>query len=225
MRVEALLDRVAATIQTLDQIAGVQVVLPAAAPAVYRSMGSAGFRPDPVFPQRLRDSRARGARLVLFDGPAASGQRVLVDRRRRMLAAPEWEPMHAYIRQIEWADYVATPIPGHGRGGAINCYLARDASATDGLLAFLRGMADVVAAAGQAPGAGGDDGVLARLTPRENEVLALLGEGLSNRDLGLRLDVSERTARTHVSNVLMKLDLTSRTQAALLATRLGLTAP
>jgi DNA-binding NarL/FixJ family response regulator len=60
------------------------------------------------------------------------------------------------------------------------------------------------------------------LTRREREVLMLVGEGRSNQEIAGLLGISERTARTHVSNVLRKLNLTSRTQAALLATRAGL---
>jgi DNA-binding NarL/FixJ family response regulator len=62
----------------------------------------------------------------------------------------------------------------------------------------------------------------ALLTPRERQILTLLGEGHSNREIANILVISERTARTHVSNVLSKLNLTSRTQAALLAIREGL---
>jgi DNA-binding NarL/FixJ family response regulator len=60
------------------------------------------------------------------------------------------------------------------------------------------------------------------LTPREREVLALVAEGASNRQIAERLVVSERTARTHVSAILTKLGLVSRTQAALWAVREGL---
>lgn len=60
------------------------------------------------------------------------------------------------------------------------------------------------------------------LTARERQVLALVGEGRSNREIATILVISERTARTHVSNVLSKLNLTSRTQAALMAIREGL---
>jgi DNA-binding NarL/FixJ family response regulator len=55
------------------------------------------------------------------------------------------------------------------------------------------------------------------LTPREKEVLAQLGHGASNKEIAHKLDITERTARTHVSNILGKLGLTSRTQAALWA--------
>jgi len=60
------------------------------------------------------------------------------------------------------------------------------------------------------------------LTPREREILVLVAQGKSNRDIARALVISERTARTHVSNVLTKLDLASRTQAALWAVREGL---
>jgi len=60
------------------------------------------------------------------------------------------------------------------------------------------------------------------LTPREREILVLVAQGRSNRDIANALVISERTARTHVSNVLNKLALASRTQAALWAVREGL---
>jgi DNA-binding NarL/FixJ family response regulator len=62
----------------------------------------------------------------------------------------------------------------------------------------------------------------AELTTRELEVLRLLGAGKANKEIAAELQISERTARTHVSKILGKLDLTSRTQAALWAVRQGL---
>ena len=55
------------------------------------------------------------------------------------------------------------------------------------------------------------------LTEREKDVLRLLGQGMSNKDIGSTLFITERTARTYVSNILGKLGLASRTQAALYA--------
>ena len=55
------------------------------------------------------------------------------------------------------------------------------------------------------------------LTERELEVLALVGRGRSNKEIATELGITERTARTHVSNILGKLGLASRTQAALYA--------
>ncbi|MFD5055630.1 response regulator [Streptomyces tendae] len=66
---------------------------------------------------------------------------------------------------------------------------------------------------------------LGALTGRERDVLILVGAGCSNREIAEELAISERTARTHVSNVLRKLQLTSRTQAALVAVREGLVRP
>jgi DNA-binding NarL/FixJ family response regulator len=55
------------------------------------------------------------------------------------------------------------------------------------------------------------------LTDREKDVIRLLGQGMSNKEIGSQLFITERTARTYVSNILGKLGLASRTQAALYA--------
>jgi DNA-binding NarL/FixJ family response regulator len=60
------------------------------------------------------------------------------------------------------------------------------------------------------------------LTARERDVLSCVARGLANRAIAAELGITERTARTHVSNILAKLGLTSRTQAALLAVQHGL---
>jgi len=80
---------------------------------------------------------------------------------------------------------------------------------------------------GAANGASGDrpgDGI-ASLTARERDVLACVAQGLSNRAIAGALGITERTARTHVSNILAKVGLSSRTQAALLAVQHGLDRP
>jgi DNA-binding NarL/FixJ family response regulator len=61
-----------------------------------------------------------------------------------------------------------------------------------------------------------------RLTPREIEVLRLLAQGLTNSQVAAQLVISRRTASTHVENILAKLEVAGRLQAAMLASRLGL---
>ena len=67
-----------------------------------------------------------------------------------------------------------------------------------------------------------EDAPADELTSRELDVLRLLGAGKANKEIAVELRISERTARTHVSNILGKLSLSSRTQAALWAVREGL---
>ncbi|MER6951181.1 response regulator transcription factor [Nonomuraea sp. NPDC000554] len=64
--------------------------------------------------------------------------------------------------------------------------------------------------------------LVGKLAEREREVLACLGEGLTNPEIAGRLFLSETTVRSYVSRLLVKLDLTHRTQAALLAHQAGL---
>ncbi len=69
---------------------------------------------------------------------------------------------------------------------------------------------------GEAPGNG------SLLSPREQEVLSLLAEGLSNREVAERLGISRHTAKFHVNAILDKLGATTRTEAVVLAARSGL---
>jgi NarL family two-component system response regulator LiaR len=78
--------------------------------------------------------------------------------------------------------------------------------------------ARLVEAIAQAPG----EQPAERLTPREREVLELIGRGMSNKRIARELGVAEKTVKTHVGHVLAKLGVADRTQAALYAVRAGL---
>lgn len=106
-------------------------------------------------------------------------------------------------------------------------YLLKDADApevADAIRAAVAGevhldpaVAKALTAALRAPKSAGDN-----LTPRERDVVALIARGGTNRQIARQLGVTERTARTHVSNILGKLGLASRTQAAMWAVKHGL---
>ena len=127
---------------------------------------------------------------------------------------------HPQVRVVALTSYADVDrVRSALRAGAVG-YVLKDAG-PDGLLAAVdaahRGLTSIDAALSRRlaePPAPLSVGATT-LTPREWEVLALVGEGLSNQEIATCLVVTERTARTHVSRVLTKLSLASRTQAAL----------
>jgi DNA-binding NarL/FixJ family response regulator len=155
-----------------------------------------------------------------MDGIAATAQ--LKERH----GATEIVAITSFIEE----DRVAAAIEAGASG-----FLLKDAEADD-LAAAIRSahagevyldpaVARIVArrmrAAGRTASDDSTDG-LARLTSRERDVLGCVARGLSNRAIADELGMAERTARTHVSNILAKLGLSSRTQAALFAVEHGL---
>jgi DNA-binding NarL/FixJ family response regulator len=67
-----------------------------------------------------------------------------------------------------------------------------------------------------------DTDVYSDLTPREREVLRLIASGRANKEIAAQLGISERTVKTHISNIFSKLELTDRTQAALFVHNRGM---
>jgi two-component system, NarL family, nitrate/nitrite response regulator NarL len=123
------------------------------------------------------------------------------------------------------------PLPSLAREGLRGWALVpRDASTTElRAAATAAGLGFAVLPARLAPPAGRervDDaesaGPVERLTPREREALELLGQGLSNREIGARLGISEHTAKFHVASIAAKLGASSRTEAVRLGVRRGL---
>ena len=105
-------------------------------------------------------------------------------------------------------------------------YLLKDVSSeavADGIRAAARGGAPLdPRAARTILAARSEPDPLAALSAREREVLALLLEGLPNKLIARRLEISEKTVKTHLTNVFRAIDVTDRTQAALWAERHGL---
>lgn len=98
------------------------------------------------------------------------------------------------------------------------------ASTADNILAVIGQVRRGEAIASNAPSAapGGDAAAPQRLTPRQSEVLDLLCQGLSNKVIGRRLNLSENTVRGHVQAVLAALEVSSRSEAGFAARRRGL---
>ncbi len=156
-------------------------------------------------------------RMPVLDGIGAT---------RQLLAAPG-PPRVLVLTTFDVDDYVIGAL----RAGASG-YLLKDVEPED----LVRAVRDVVT--GDMPlarpvldrlvdtflsaGAVPRDPRLDQLSPREREVLRLLGEALSNAEIGARLYLSVPTVKTHVAGILAKLDLRDRVQAAVYAHRHGL---
>lgn len=109
--------------------------------------------------------------------------------------------------------YVLKQIRGSDLVSAVRTVAAGqsllDPSATTRLMARLRGEQTKEPEPGGLPG----------LTAREREILALIGEGLTNRQIGRRLYLAEKTVKNHISRLLAKLGVERRIQAAVIATQ------
>ena len=121
---------------------------------------------------------------------------------------------------------VTSDQAAQARAAGAQALLSRDASPealaaaavalSHGLQVTDPALAGVSAAATPEPGSA------SLLTPKEQDVLKLLAEGLPNKGLVSRLEVSEHTVKFHVNSIMGKLNAQSRTEAVILATRLGL---
>ncbi len=176
-------------------------------------------------PYRAAHARWREAEAVLRAGPTAPGGRV--DRARARTALLEaWRlagdlgaaPLRRELSRLASRARISLPEPidSAGSGGG----------------AVASGDGPGPRAAGRAPFllrlAAGNDAEPAdpfNLSPREREVLGVLVEGRSNREIARRLFISERTVAVHVRNILAKLGVSGRVEAATVALRLGLATP
>jgi DNA-binding NarL/FixJ family response regulator len=140
----------------------------------------------------------------------------------------QWPRLAVYAETRRAEAVAATGAPLDARVAAFERARAR-AEAIDspfllaevGRLAARAGVASPGATAGTTPSVSGPTG-LAELTRREREVLDLVAEGATNRQIGSRLFISEKTASVHVSRILTKLGATNRQEAAAIARRSAL---
>ncbi|MFD5746334.1 response regulator [Streptomyces sp. NPDC127033] len=112
------------------------------------------------------------------------------------------------------AGYVLKDIKGADLVAAVRTVASGqsmlDPATTTRLMSSLRGEEDA---------AGAEEDALSQLSPREREILVLIGEGLTNQEIGRRLYLSEKTVKNHISRLLAKLGVSRRVQAAVLATQ------
>ena len=121
------------------------------------------------------------------------------------------------------------PAIAAGASGALHkdsppeLVLAAASALHQGLAVFDRSFVEkLVPTAPQAQAAESGPDEREELTPRESEVLALLAEGLSNKEIASRLDISDHTAKFHVNSILQKMGAQKRVEAVVRAARLGI---
>jgi DNA-binding CsgD family transcriptional regulator len=150
-------------------------------------------------------------------------KRVYLELRPRLSrlysAMGDWDGLAPILAPLGFAA-LGGPVEVGGTA-QLPVWLDFGAGSVDGWLARLVD-AEIVAAEGAVAGDGAP-AELARLSPRERQVLALIAEGLSNRGIAERLVISEKTAGRHVSNVFLKLGVHNRAQASRIAAEGGLT--
>lgn len=143
---ESVLSAMAVEIRQTDGIAGAQIILVDSSTGSMRMMGSAGFSEDQQFFDWLMACHERGAPLATYRALRTGRQRVYPDRKAEMLADDRWQPLHAYISELDWRDFIATPFRLEGvTSGVINAYVARQGDYSESISEFLRTMADQAA--------------------------------------------------------------------------------
>lgn len=178
--------------------------------------------------QAVEEARAHAADVVLLDiqMPVLDGLSALPELRRaapssRVIVLTTFGERENVLRTLEHggAGFLLKDTAPAELIGAVRAAAAGDAYLSP---AATRHVVERLAAGREMTRAEEARGRVAGLSEKEREVLALLGEGLSNADAGRRLHMSEATVKTYVSRILAKLDCENRVKAALLARDAGL---
>jgi signal transduction histidine kinase len=142
------LDAVAQQIVQADGLAGVQILTLDSTGRELRLMGSAGLRHWDAFLDRLLECRDRGARLCMLDTLKERKPIVVPHRWAQILEDPAWEPLHAYLGELNWDSFVSVPLMARGRPeGVLNAYFAPGQEIGSRTLEFLAAMAEQAALA------------------------------------------------------------------------------
>jgi signal transduction histidine kinase len=143
---ESVLSAMAVEIRQTEGIAGAQIILVDTGTGAMRMMGSAGFSEDGGFFDWLMACHERGAPLATYEALRTGRQRVYPGRKAQMLADDRWRPLHAYIRELDWSDFIATPFQLEGvTSGVINAYVSQPGGHGSAIPEFLQTMADQAA--------------------------------------------------------------------------------
>jgi DNA-binding NarL/FixJ family response regulator len=173
---------------------------------------------------RADAARAAGEPAAELWAEAAEAWRAI--ERPYRVAAAQWREAEALVAADDREAAAAAAAPALETARRLGAgWLAGE---VEGLIARARLRVGDEAAVDAEGGNGAEDGGAPEpddpfgLTPRERQVLALVARGATNRQIGAQLYMAEKTASVHVSRILAKLDVRSRTQAAAVAHRLGL---
>ncbi|WP_158083723.1 histidine kinase [Mycobacterium sp. AT1] len=146
--VSQILGAMAGEIQQSDGVAGTQIITVSPTSNELQVMGSAGFAEIDTFFDLLMASHRRGATLLTYQAMDRRQQMVFPHRKAAMLGNPQWEPMHSYISQLDWDDFVSTPLLVRGKAlGVVNVYIAANRRVGPTMLSFFAAMAEQAALA------------------------------------------------------------------------------
>lgn len=172
----------------------------------------------------------RGIRTIATRVAEVQPDVVLLDLERESSGFPSLPSIGSVLPMVALIDEPDSNWTAHALRSGVKAILPRDSGMDEILPAIQAAYAGLVLLdpeaarnlAARVPSASPPMTASEELTPREVEVLRMLGEGFGNRQIALRLDISDHTVKFHVSSILDKLGVSTRTEAVTLGIRRGL---